>query len=253
LIFVIADAHGRYDLVRRLLEQEGLPSKGVFVVQLGDLANCVIGSEHDDLEALSLVGGAIDLMLVGNHEHPYFDGPPFSGFFPHPSVKERLHSLNDRQLLEPSYVAPGHRNGNLGSILLTHAGVSRYLNAPAHFEESSWETAESADEELRWAWRTNPKYPIFSAVGRERYGWDPYGGILWSDWHEPKTLRFRQLIGHTPAEKIRRRDRATCIDLGAGKGRSRLAGAWIVNGRIRTVVYEATTQKPPRTRLAARR
>lgn len=234
-VFVIADAHGNADQVRGLLEQEGLPRPGVAVVQLGDLANCVGDSEADDLEALDLVGGPIDLMLVGNHEHPHFGGPAFSGFWPHLTVKHRLHRLNAAGLIQPSFVVPGH--GHNAGILVTHAGVTSAMNEPTHPEEGPWTTAEDADEELRWAWHSDPRYRVFSAIGPERGGRDGGGGILWADWREPKTPLFRQLVGHTVGRDIRRKWRATCIDLGGGKG-DRIAGAWIVNGRIRVVVHE---------------
>lgn len=229
-VLAIADAHGNAGLVRGLLAQEK-PGSDVLVVQLGDLANCVGASESDDLAALELVGDQIDLMLVGNHEHPHFGGPAFSGFWPHLDVRRKLQELNDRELIQPSLA--------VGSILLTHAGVNVGLAESSHPEEGGWKSAEAADEELRWAWKQNVRYPVFSAIGRSRGGWEALGGILWSDWSEPKTQRFRQLVGHTVGEDIRRRDRAICIDLGAGKGRSRIAGAWIRNGRIKVVIHEA--------------
>lgn len=229
-VFVVADAHGNANQVLGLLKQEGLilsddtrVRRQVLVMQLGDLANCVGSSEQDDIEALALVGPVIDLMLVGNHEHPHFGGPAFSGFWPHLDVKRRLLELNDHGLIQPSLA--------VGDILVSHAGLSSYWGRPD-------ETAEKADEWLRSMWASAKRDPIFSAIGPSRGGMHHQGGVLWSDWSEPKRSSFGQLVGHTVGDTIRRKGRTTCIDLGGGKG-SRIAGAWIREGRIDVVIYDA--------------
>ena len=82
---------------------------------------------------------------------------------------------------------------------------------------------------------------IVMACGRGRCGFNAEGGILWSDWSEPKRPVFPQIVGHTVGEEIRRKRSAICIDLGAGKGRTRIAGAWIRDGEITTVEHVQET------------
>jgi hypothetical protein len=229
-VFVIADAHGNAGQVLQLLRQEGLVTEDgtrtrgdVLVVQIGDLANCVEDSEKEDLEALALVGPVINLMLVGNHEHPYFGGPSFWGFWHYETIKQRLLELDAWGLIQPSLEVNG--------ILVTHAGLSSHWGR-------RFRTAAGANSCLRRMWRNLSKNePIFSAIGQSRGGRYSEGGVLWSDWSEPKRSAFRQLVGHTVGKTIRRRIRATCIDLGGGKY-DRIAGAWICGERIKTVICE---------------
>jgi len=225
--FVVPDAHGNGTLVRGLLKQEGLPRPGVFVVQLGDLANCVLESEADDMDALSIVGDGIDLMLLGNHEAPMLNSDysaRFVGFYQHASVHHMMKHLVSRDAIQLSYVAD--------DVLVTHAGLSSYWGRPD-------KTAEAAHQNLEHAWRSGSwrHDSIVMACGRARGGFNAEGGILWSDWSEPKRSAFPQLVGHSVGEEIRRKRSAICIDLGAGKQRTRIAGAWIRDGEITTVEY----------------
>jgi hypothetical protein len=224
--FVVADAHGRSDLVRGLLEQEGASGPDVTVVQLGDLANCVVGSEQADFEALELVReGLIDVMLVGNHEHPYFGGPSFFGFFPHASIRQSLFQIRDRDGLKAAHAVEG--------VLITHAGLT-----PWALKRLAFMSAEALAMTINGIWKADPKDLLFSAIGSSRGGYRNEGGILWADWSEPKPRKLRQLVGHTVGNTIRHRNASTCIDLGAGKDSTRIAGAWIEDGEIEVVIYE---------------
>lgn len=228
--FVIADAHGRADLVLGLLQQEDLLVRGsknrTAVIQVGDLANCVLAEEAADFEALALVrNGLIDTMLVGNHEHPYFGGPEFSGFFYHGSIKQSLTAIRKRGGLKAAYA--------VDDILITHAGMTPWAFARL----APGMSAEAIAMTINNCWEHNPNDPLFSTIGAARGGWQKEGGILWADWSEPKPRNLRQLFGHTVGENIRRRHVVTCIDLGAGKWTETLAGAWIRDGVIDVVTY----------------
>lgn len=232
LTFVVADAHGRYDLIHGLLHQEGLvDSEGgrlngeVTVIQIGDLCNCVSTSIEDDKVCLGFAPEWFDVYLVGNHEHPYFRGPHFSGFWRDTEIERVLLLLNDRGLIQAAYAADG--------ILISHAGLNREFLASLPEEVDATEIAIAANN----TWFANKTSPLFSNIGQARGGWTRYGGILWADWSEPKVRGLRQLVGHTVGEEIRKRYQAICIDLGAGKGRTRIAGAWIRDGLIETVIY----------------
>lgn len=235
-VFVVADAHGNAQQVLDLLELAGAypaEKNRPFVLQLGDLANCVASSTRDDLEALDLVhAGVIDLMLVGNHEHPYFGGGGFGGYWPDPEVRRSLLKIAARGGLRAAFA--------WDDILVSHAGLTSYWLR----EFGAWEwSAEQIAERTNATWEQDPRALIFNACGRRRGGWYVEGGILWADWKEPKPRGLKQLVGHTVGQDIRRRAGATCIDLGGGKMSNRIAGAWIREGGEIEVVIHAHEEK----------
>lgn len=229
--FVVADAHGRHDLVEGLLAQEGLRGtrNGTLVVQIGDLVNCVASSIDDDLECLRRAPDWFDVYLVGNHEHPYFGGPRFSGFWQDPEIRELLLRYAARDLIRPCVAVDG--------ILVSHAGLTSSRGR-------DYLTADAASRWLLDEWSGDPCAPAFSAIGRSRGGWDAEGGVLWADWRESKRLAFDQVVGHSVGKEIRWRRRngnfAVCIDLGASKEvDGSLAGAWIRDGEVEIVTFTA--------------
>jgi len=239
--FVVPDAHGNVGLVHGLLRSQGIADelgrldRDTMVIQLGDLCNCVASSVQDDLRCLRMAEKWFDVYLVGNHEHPYFTiTVGFSGFFRDPEIREHLLRLDARGLIRPCIAIDG--------VLVSHSGLSSYWGR--HFK-----TAAAAEARLRELWREDKGNPVFDACGQSRGGWYAEGGILWSDWAERKCSAFPQLVGHTVGDEIRRKqsrgNEAMCIDLGAGKKQSRIAGAWLVDGVIETVVYEQTEAVTP--------
>jgi hypothetical protein len=234
--FVAADAHGRLDLVEGLLRQEGLIDEQgrrlrpeVLTVQLGDLCNCVADSIDADLACLKRAPDLFDVYLVGNHEHPYFGGTPFYGFWSDPEVGLMLRRFSSDRFLRPAIAVAG--------VLVSHAGLTSEHGW-------GWHDAAAVEAHLASAWTLTPTAPIFSAIGPGRGGFQRSGGILWADWSEPKRSTFRQLVGHTPGSAHRRRRGSVCIDLGARKGR--IGGAWIAgDGAITPTGYVS-----PRTAAA---
>lgn len=260
--FLIPDAHGNWRLVLGLLEQEGLVENGyvdyrrirkeVLVLQIGDLGNCVRGSINDDLIAMRLVGPIIDQMLVGNHEHPYFGGPPFDGFAYYDELKRAILRLNDLGLIKVAFEVDG--------ILITHAGLTRDADKITNWEHEN-KAAEIATG-LNYIWSNhNYNHGMFSAIGRARGGRFLLGSVLWSDWSEPKTTLFPQIFGHTVDQTwrmsgpvdgspsftlLRPYEDATpvqamtlCIDIGAGKNSTKIVGCWIKDGVVELVEHEA--------------
>lgn len=235
---IVADLHGRHDLARGILTAEHVPltaferrAAGVWTVQLGDLANCVVGSHDSDLAILTVAADWFDTVLVGNHEHPYLGGGAFSGFQPFRDIEERLHRLDTLGILQPCL--------RIGDTLLTHAGVT-----------PDWRLGDARDarDAISACWRADRAAPVFNQVGRARcggyrapHGWPEHGGILWSDWAEPREDGFNQIHGHTPvkgrpiAERWKRWPPRWALNLDAGAcfaWRSRPAGnrvvaAWI--------------------------
>lgn len=232
--FVVADVHGNLDALASLLRQAEIldddwerVDRGTRVIQLGDLCNCVASSVVDDHRCLDHVAPWIDDYLVGNHEYPYFGGPAFAVFHRDLLLADRLRRLNDIGIIKPCVAVDG--------VLVSHAGLVRDLPV----EDAS---AEAFAERATLAWRRDPTLPLFSAIGRSRGGWTPQGGILWSDWDEPKSREFPQVVGHTVGDSIRWQHDgdwfAVCIDLGAKTPGSRIAGAWIHDDRVDVLIHE---------------
>jgi hypothetical protein len=211
--FLISDAHGDFEGLRRSLLASGLIdrhgnrqlARRHRIFSIGDLANCVEESHDGDLACLDLVGKVIDGMLLGNHEWPYIheEDIPFAGFHRHQRVGEMIRSIYDRGLMEPFLL--------LGETLVTHAGVSRHF--AAHMSVS-----QVSDILLDHWRRRNWNFSWFSSVGHARGGRHSCGGMLWCDFdREFRGADFFQIVGHTPG-KIRMREGALCIDVGAKGG-----------------------------------
>lgn len=185
---LVADVHGQFDLFERLLVKAGAVADGdrasrdeLKVCQIGDLANCVAADREDDLRCLrAAADGWADVVLVGNHEHPYFGGPAFAGFAYFAEVHEELRRLDRLGILQPAL--------RVGNVLVSHAGLT---------PDWGFTTAEGAVVLIEQQWRLDPTAPLFSRIGRARGGRGEHGGILWSDWSEPKAA-FPQIVGHTP-------------------------------------------------------
>lgn len=232
--FVVADVHGNLDALAGLLRQARILNdewervdRETLVVQMGDLCNCVARSMSDDNRCLDHVEKWLDVYLVGNHEHPYFGGPAFGGYWRDPVIAHRLGLLNSLGIIQPC-IALGE------DILVSHAGVA-----------DGWDEIDSPYRFAREAqrlWKQDPRHDLFSAIGRSRGGWGKTGGILWSDWDEPKSHAFSQVVGHTVGDSIRwqREDDwfAVCLDLGAKDRGSRLAGAWIRGNEVEPVIFD---------------
>jgi hypothetical protein len=255
--------HGNWRLALGLLEQEGLidyddeqPRRlrtEDRVVQLGDLCNCVRGSINDDIQSTRLVGPIIDEMVVGNHEHPYFGGPPFDGFAWFAELREAIHKLDDRGLIQAALEVDG--------ILLTHAGITRDFDAVDRWHEGDENKAREVANGLNWLWHEKQyTHAMFSAIGQLRGGIHPHGGILWSDWREAKATILTQIVGHTVGKTWRAEGpvngtpsfmlirpyadatplpvQTLCIDIGAGKHSRNILGCWIRDGEVELVQYE---------------
>src|SRR5262245_16986882 len=107
--FIFGDAHSNWRSIMGLLAQEGIVDArwenkirdNVTVVSIGDLINGVMGSRDEDLRCLRMVGKVIDLLILGNHESPYFGFTAFNGFFMYPEVQEKIRALANRDLVTP--------------------------------------------------------------------------------------------------------------------------------------------------------
>jgi hypothetical protein len=201
-VFVISDTHGRYDELCLAFTHANIEDED-FVVHLGDLTNGVENSKDGDLACLEMVGREIDVLLVGNHEIPYFHcANHFSGFHYYEEIDLKLHELfHDEGRISAAFLHEG--------TLITHAGISRgQLTPDMHTVSHVWDKIEQE-------WHTqNFSHRLFSDVGHTRGGDKQEGGILWCDFQwefEPVEL-FPQIVGHTTGNNIRIKGNAICID-----------------------------------------
>lgn len=186
--FVIGDTHSHHEMIKLLLQEQGLLNADenrlhpeVKVVHLGDLINAVEDSYEDDIKSLALVkDGIIDHLILGNHEAPYFGFTAFAGFYPHGEIKNIIYDINVKPCMA------------IGNLLLSHAGVGKIYGEDLG-------SAQEAVQRLYDAFLYNRRAPILDGIGWSRGGKEKYGGVLWSDWSEPKCAKFSQLIGHTPS------------------------------------------------------
>lgn len=232
--FVVSDIHGNYGALWSLLNQEGLVDDNenrtelgeqTTIISIGDLFNAVLADVTGDELCASVARKWFDKLLVGNHEWPYLyrDGACFNGYYEHPPLRSQYNAWRREGFVVPAEV--------VGDTLLTHAG----------WAFKTYEHAHDTYAAILRAFETydpNQGDPIFEWVGPRRGGRARHGGILWSDWQEPKHKGFSQVMGHTPANKIRVHHRldgtfTLCIDTGGGKFGSP-SGVWLDNaGRIK--------------------
>lgn len=190
-VLVIPDIHGKVGLLKDMLAEHG--GNAERVIQIGDLANCVLYDKAGDVECIRVAKEHNIECLIGNHEHPYFGGTKFHGFCEVPEVRDAVRSIKYR-------VAT-----TVGDVLLTHAGVHLFL-------ESKFESAKDAADKLNALWEENPTDPVFNWISDVRYGRDAYGGVLWRDFSEMVTQKFPQVFGHTKRDSVRMEGKAICID-----------------------------------------
>lgn len=212
-IYIVSDVHGNRNALMKalfsagLFDNHGIKDPRAYIVQIGDLANCVRTSIEDDLSCLDMVGKEIDLMLVGNHEIPYFDPDNyFSGFRFDSNISQTLWAHYANGHLVPSFVH--------GDTLVTHAGITL-----SQLNFGTGTTAREVSAKLHEEWTNkNFKHYLFSDCGRVRHGRSAVGGVLWCDFNlEFEPTEFPQIIGHTPGI-LRQKGNALCIDTGAKMG-----------------------------------
>jgi Calcineurin-like phosphoesterase len=218
--FVVPDLHGNHELLRLLLREAHVPltaaarsHAGVRVVQLGDLVNCVAIDLDADLETLERAQDWLDLVLLGNHEYPYFGGPSFGGFWYDREVDRALHALAGAGLVKPCE--------RIGDTLLTHAGVTEHWGVG---------DALSAATLITSAWDGLADPGVLRAIGWARGGQHREGGITWSDWSESRAP-FPQVHGHTPhpfdGPLLRMPGPVVDLDVGGSRSGRRLVGLWL--------------------------
>lgn len=215
--FVVPDIHGRYDSLRALLLQAGVineddqrtdvadsENQRIFrVVSIGDLANATLMDVNGDEQCLSKARDWFDYLILGNHESGYlFTNMGFNGYYEAPHLKSLYCQLEREGIVVPAVA--------IGNTLLTHAGVHEYFEFGTAGEAFDaiydvWENyfRYQDDIDTKFYFRKQieiPKALLLDAVSSRRGGATPFGGFLWSDWQEPKNVKFNQIVGHTPVK-----------------------------------------------------
>ncbi len=251
--FWIPDLHGELDMAAGLLQQEGILDSNweridneTVTGQMGDFLNCVVESVGNDNRCLDH-SEWFDILLVGNHEDPYFGGPAFNGFWKDPVLTHRLRLLESAGRYKMMV--------NCDGVLVSHAGITNELyNKYWKYDGNNPQKLADEINKLR---SSDPNHEIFTAIGWDRGGWGRSGGILWADWSQYLASQLKQLVGHSVGEGVRLQSEgkkhafgristykkptpnweAICIDLGAGKHSDTIVGAWIEEGNVRLVSY----------------
>jgi hypothetical protein len=149
--------------------------------------------------------------LFGNHDLPY----AFPGMYYCPGfTEEKLNAISD-------HIAPDDW-GNLvlthweGNFLMSHAGLTDYY-APT--DGMPLRGFLSQQEALALECLSGDRHHWIWAIGRQRGGDDPVGGLVWCDVREFRPIPgINQIFGHTPTPggifKWEPNSRNWCIDTG---------------------------------------
>lgn len=244
-VFVISDVHGKYYLIKALLEKAGVKERSGISVQLGDLGHHgTTVDPHADQRCFHLLrDGVIDVGLWGNHDRAIVDRKHvFSGYSPGTAqvLLELVDELERKRRLKMAYAAHGW--------LITHAGL--------HPQYESIVTGQHGDVEGVAGWLNNPDNygsQVHNAISWTRGGGSAYGGILWRDIEEPLSDAVPQVFGHSasPIHEIRgEKDHWWCIDVGGrpslhDPAADCLAGIWLPSQEVVRVgpndrIYDVT-------------
>jgi hypothetical protein len=206
------------------------------VVQLGDLGHFgVTGSPTGDLLCWQQGLIWLDVILWGNHDRAVFDpvAHSFTGYVsPGRETKDLMDLAYETEQLRVAYAAHGY--------LLTHAGLHKqwkHQKGVSFAKDDPEALAAWLNEEDRkylddGAPRADPNaIALVAAIGYQRGGRAPAGGVLWRDASESLYDGFPQVFGHTKGGKIRQYQNKAghtsyCVDLGSPDN-GRLAGAWL--------------------------
>ena len=118
----------------------------------------------------------------------------FHRYFPHDSFLRRTKWLTKKQ-----------------GWLLSHAGITNLL-FKSFAKRRTEEEINSWIADAQNALLAGIAHPAFVA-GRDRGGPYQNGGLLWCDWDSFRPIgSVRQILGHTPAGTVRRKQNSICLD-----------------------------------------
>jgi hypothetical protein len=222
--FIIGDVHGHSHLLKDLYEAAGLKEAGHehTIVQIGDLGHIGWGTQERDLACWRFADEHGFQLIWGNHDRAVVDTRKHSfGGFSVPLTDTVL--IMDRMEREGRIKFAMEIEG----WLLTHAGISSGFNQMlAKFEGKPKEVARYIN--------ASPHGELINAIGYERGGGSPRGGILWRDASEYLWKGVPQIFGHTATrtgEPQGEHDQWWNIDVGVKECQT-LAGMWLPSQRV---------------------
>ncbi len=197
-IIVIPDIHNLIEFADKILTFHPDHQK---VIYTGDYFDSHWGTNQDELAKITAtwlkekLNDPKNVMLFGNHDISYmFNGRAgtwCSGF-----TETKSEVINDVLGEDFFKLKPFHyENG----ILFSHAGVTRHLfGFDADYSLPGFlDTLKNLTDEGIFNAKKGISHKIFGA-GRERGGYQMYGGIVWADFHEHFPIGgLPQIFGHT--------------------------------------------------------
>lgn len=197
---IIGDIHGRG--IWKLITLREKADRVVFIGDYFDSFN--IKSEEQQKNFLDICefkksGNGEVIMLIGNHDHHYFQAVGDSGTsgFQHiyaPSISFLLE--DNKHLLQMAY--------SQDNILCTHAGVGESF-MDACFGKDGWKM-ENIAADLNELWKHKPLSFVFN--GRDSFGDDIGQTPIWirprSLMRDSKLIKkhYIQVVGHTGQQQI---------------------------------------------------
>jgi hypothetical protein len=191
---VIGDVHARHDALHSLLRELGVIDasgrrrRSGWIVQVGDLLDRKADPEAN-LETAQLAAGALDVVLVGNHEWRMLQESGAGN-------GAALATLASQGWPDAAAATDGW--------LVTHAGVH-----PDFAADLPADVAEAAAE-INHRWHRGSKRrerdELFASVGPARGGTGAHGGIIWmhsAEWPKNRTTQWGQIAGHVPQSEPR--------------------------------------------------
>ncbi len=215
-VIVVGDVHGQYDAFVTILRHAGLIDaqlnwcgKRNRLVQMGDILDRgpkprQVDDLLDQIQRQANGAQGEVIRLIGNHELELL----MSNFMISGFDKEEAKLVRDkmkRQVLDFEVrAAYAYKD-----FLFTHAGVTQKLMKIFKMQLDHL-TANNVASLINMIFREAIKYeffrhPIFN-ISLHRSGTDKFGGIFWEDLDDllASTTRseLKQVVGHTPVEKI---------------------------------------------------
>lgn len=200
--FVVADIHGRIDLLLRLLEKAGIVEYrngahhrvryDVEVVQTGDLVSLNRNTEQHDLVAVLRAPLYIDTFLWGNHDYAMMDPErhSFAWYLPPTgALRERLEAMPHNFAL----LRHGH--------IITHAGLHSNVvpPQPPDVEMDTYLEGLVAGLNVKGEEARTIDHPEINNCSHWNGGRHEWSGLLWRRPQEGLAL-LPQVFGHTPAQ-----------------------------------------------------
>lgn len=200
-LLIVGDVHTYYNKAEQIVEKFKDTHKIIFVGDYFDQFNDTVQQNKETAEWLkSILSNPNIITLRGNHDEAY--DPRVNCYCSgHTEEKEAainsVLSLNDWDKLKYFHYE--------NSWLISHAGINKnwFFNPiKNYFHLNLMEQKINDAIELQ---RSGNYNNCIWAADEARGGKSKHGGILWQDWSKLSLIEdFKQVVGHTPIQRIQR-------------------------------------------------